>query len=204
MSSAFFLTMGKRYYCDYCERTFIDDVQARKKHLLGLQHNLRVKQHYDSFKDAKTILDEELKKTPCHKFQRTGDCSFGLNCRHSHMTPERLDVLSQEVYRAEEAERLKKFEEEKKVVEKLSQEVPLPPWLLKKKLNLKDSESAPKGTTEDHYIEALAGCEDDVLANIILGDGSAYQNEMNHLHLPPSLRPMSVDNLMNASWEEWG
>lgn len=38
--------MGKRYYCDYCDRSFIDDIQARKKHLNGTSHVRNRKLHY--------------------------------------------------------------------------------------------------------------------------------------------------------------
>lgn len=30
--------MGKRYFCDYCDRSFQDNLHNRKKHLNGLQH----------------------------------------------------------------------------------------------------------------------------------------------------------------------
>lgn len=42
--------MGKRYYCDYCDRSFIDDLEARKKHLNGSMHMRLRKEHYDSFR----------------------------------------------------------------------------------------------------------------------------------------------------------
>lgn len=30
--------MGRRYYCDYCDKSFIDDLGARKKHLQSAHH----------------------------------------------------------------------------------------------------------------------------------------------------------------------
>lgn len=42
--------MGKRYYCDYCDRSFVDDLEARKKHLNGSVHMRLKKEHYDSFR----------------------------------------------------------------------------------------------------------------------------------------------------------
>lgn len=42
--------MGKRYYCDYCDRSFIDDLEARKKHLNGSMHMRLRKEHYDSIR----------------------------------------------------------------------------------------------------------------------------------------------------------
>lgn len=38
--------MGRRYYCDYCDKTFIDDIDARKKHINGLLHQNLRKEHY--------------------------------------------------------------------------------------------------------------------------------------------------------------
>lgn len=40
--------MGKRYYCDYCDRSFIDDIRSRKKHLTGTAHVRNRKIHYES------------------------------------------------------------------------------------------------------------------------------------------------------------
>lgn len=42
--------MGKRYYCDYCDRSFNDDLEARKKHLNGSMHMRLRKEHYDSLR----------------------------------------------------------------------------------------------------------------------------------------------------------
>lgn len=39
-----------KYFCEYCEKTFTDTPEARRKHLDSKQHKLLVKLHYDSFK----------------------------------------------------------------------------------------------------------------------------------------------------------
>lgn len=38
--------MSRRYYCDYCDKTFIDDIDARKKHINGLVHQNMRREHY--------------------------------------------------------------------------------------------------------------------------------------------------------------
>lgn len=43
-------TMGKRYYCDYCDRSFQDNMHNRKKHLNGVQHHRAKKAWFDYFK----------------------------------------------------------------------------------------------------------------------------------------------------------
>ena len=53
------LVMGKRYYCDFCDRSFADTSQARKKHIHGVQHQRNRKLHYDSFKGK--LIYHELK-----------------------------------------------------------------------------------------------------------------------------------------------
>lgn len=44
--------MGKRYFCDYCDRSFQDNLHNRKKHLNGLQHLKAKKVWYDMFRGA--------------------------------------------------------------------------------------------------------------------------------------------------------
>ncbi|KAK2114013.1 Zinc finger matrin-type protein 5 [Saguinus oedipus] len=73
--------MGKRYFCDYCDRSFQDNLHNRKKHLNGLQHLKAKKQN----------------KRPCRKFLLTGQCDFGSNCRFSHMSERDLQELSIQV-----------------------------------------------------------------------------------------------------------
>lgn len=43
-------TMGKRYYCDYCDRSFQDNMHNRKKHLNGVQHHRAKKAWFDQFR----------------------------------------------------------------------------------------------------------------------------------------------------------
>jgi U11/U12 small nuclear ribonucleoprotein SNRNP20 len=42
--------MGRRYYCEYCDKSFLDDFDAREKHIKGAHHQRMRKQHYDSFR----------------------------------------------------------------------------------------------------------------------------------------------------------
>ncbi|XP_036209876.1 zinc finger matrin-type protein 5 isoform X1 [Myotis myotis] len=63
--------MGKRYFCDYCDRSFQDNLHNRKKHLNGLQHLKAKKAWYDMFRDAAAILLDEQNKRPCRKFLLT-------------------------------------------------------------------------------------------------------------------------------------
>ncbi|XP_077617751.1 zinc finger matrin-type protein 5 isoform X1 [Crocuta crocuta] len=89
--------MGKHYFCDYCNRSFQDNLHNRKKHLNGLQHLKAKKVWYDMFRDAAAILLDEQNKRPCRKFLLTGQCDFGSNCRFSHMSERDLQELSIQV-----------------------------------------------------------------------------------------------------------
>ncbi|XP_032899050.1 zinc finger matrin-type protein 5 isoform X4 [Amblyraja radiata] len=89
--------MGKTYFCDYCGRSFQDNLHNRKKHLQGVQHQRAKKFWFDSFRDNATILVEELAKKPCRKFLQSGQCDFGANCKFSHMTDEDIQKLRQKV-----------------------------------------------------------------------------------------------------------
>ncbi|XP_075753988.1 zinc finger matrin-type protein 5 [Pelodiscus sinensis] len=89
--------MGKRYFCDYCDRSFQDNLHNRKKHLNGVQHLRAKKAWYDLFRDAAAVLLEEQGKKPCRKFLQTGQCDFGFNCRFSHLTEADLEKLNAQV-----------------------------------------------------------------------------------------------------------
>ncbi|KAM9793284.1 zinc finger matrin-type protein 5 isoform X2 [Syngnathus typhle] len=60
--------MGKRYYCDYCERSFQDNMHNRKKHLFGVQHQRAKKAWFDHFRSYADIWKDEQAKKPCRKF----------------------------------------------------------------------------------------------------------------------------------------
>ncbi|XP_044597025.1 zinc finger matrin-type protein 5-like [Cotesia glomerata] len=85
--------MGKRYYCDYCDRHFKDDSEARKKHLSSLQHINKHSQYYQQFKEPKDILKDEACKIPCKKFFTSGECAFGNNCKFSHYSSLKIQAL---------------------------------------------------------------------------------------------------------------
>lgn len=89
--------MGKRYYCDYCDRSFQDNMHNRKKHLFGVQHHRAKKAWFDNFRDAATLLNEERTKEPCRKFLQTGQCVFGTSCRFSHMSERQMKMLEQNI-----------------------------------------------------------------------------------------------------------
>nr|CAB3267954.1 zinc finger protein ZF(C3H/U1like)-1 [Phallusia mammillata] len=73
--------MGKRYYCEYCQRAFQDNITARKKHLNSASHLRNKQSWFQSFgADAKEFLG----KKPCYKFLSTGSCPFGNNCKYRH------------------------------------------------------------------------------------------------------------------------
>ncbi|ESO12320.1 hypothetical protein HELRODRAFT_146232, partial [Helobdella robusta] len=83
----------KRYYCDYCDKSFADNPTNRKNHLSGVQHKIAKQNHYDQFKDPKIILMENFSKKPCHKFQQDGVCRFGEVCKYSHLTSNDIEYL---------------------------------------------------------------------------------------------------------------
>lgn len=55
-SAVVFYRMGKRYHCEYCNRSFADTPHTRKNHINGVQHKRNRKLHYDSFKGTRAYL----------------------------------------------------------------------------------------------------------------------------------------------------
>lgn len=166
--------MGKRYYCDFCDRSFADSGINRKNHFKGVQHQRLRKQHYDSFREAATILAEDAHKMPCKRFQ-SGTCDFGDSCKFSHMTPERRQLLERQVVAEHDAQN-RKFQTDLK-------EPSLEEWLEKRKKRQKVDEPSAK-LEEVHY----------VLPPFLINIPS----------LPPSLLPPTVEELQNKHICEWG
>ena len=48
--------MGKRYYCDFCDKSFTDNPPSRRNHLRGLSHKSLRAQHYAAFKGFYTVF----------------------------------------------------------------------------------------------------------------------------------------------------
>ncbi|XP_060808060.1 zinc finger matrin-type protein 5 [Amyelois transitella] len=88
--------MGKRYYCNYCDKNMVATPAIVKTHNKGIVHQKLVQEHYQKFKDPETILAEEQKKKPCLRFAR-GECQFGGICRYSHYTQEQINQLREYV-----------------------------------------------------------------------------------------------------------
>lgn len=167
--------MGKRYYCDFCDRSFADSANNRKNHFKGVNHQRLRKLHYDSFKDAAAILADDSLKIPCKRFHN-GMCDYGDDCRFSHMTPERRQQLEQQVERDRQAKEAK---------EKILEEEPsLDEWLAKRAKRLKTDK------TKEQPVEAVQYQLPPFLMNIP--------------NLPPSLLPPTLEDFRNAPPCEWG
>uniref|UniRef100_A0A4X2KX00 Zinc finger matrin-type protein 5 n=1 Tax=Vombatus ursinus TaxID=29139 RepID=A0A4X2KX00_VOMUR len=85
--------MGKRYFCDYCDRSFQDNLHNRKKHLNGVQHLRAKKVWYDLFRGG-CPPEGPAWFSSC----AVGQCDFDSNCRFSHMTSGDLEQLAAQVH----------------------------------------------------------------------------------------------------------
>nr|XP_046230171.1 zinc finger matrin-type protein 5 [Scatophagus argus] len=175
--------MGKRYYCDYCDRSFQDNMHNRKKHLNGVQHHRAKKAWFDNFRDSSAILNDEKTKKPCRKFLQKGFCDFGPNCRFSHMSEEDLFYLKRQV---EDERQLREDSVDRFMPERSIEE-----WLSRreKKQTARDTKEDIK-TTEDSQ-EGQA--ESDVL-----------QQLLSIPDLPPSLLPPPPGGWKVNVNTEWG
>ncbi|KAF7273337.1 zinc finger matrin-type protein 5 [Rhynchophorus ferrugineus] len=125
--------MGRRYYCEYCDKTFIDVLEARKKHLQSAHHIKQKNLHYEQCKEPAVILREELLKTPCRRFFQHGSCQFEGNCKYTHYSPEQLCELRQRVEQMEISRQRK---------EDAQKQIPLlESWLEKYERSIKKTDS---------------------------------------------------------------
>lgn len=174
--------MGKRYYCDYCDRSFQDNMHNRKKHLYGVQHHRAKEAWFDHFRDTAAILLDEQAKKPCRKFIQTGICGFGSNCRFSHMSETEIENMRRQI----EDERRQKEEPEEQAIAERSIEK----WLIrreKKKVAL-SSGGVVKEEEEDPFL-----IENDISTQLLsIPD------------LPPSLMPPPPKGWNVKFNTEWG
>ncbi|XP_050312260.1 zinc finger matrin-type protein 5 [Anthonomus grandis grandis] len=103
--------MGRRYYCEYCDKTFVDELEARRKHLQSANHVKLRNLHYQQCREPAVILREELLKQPCRKFFQSGTCMFEGSCKYTHYSTEQLCQLRQQV---EQVDLIKQKEHEMK------------------------------------------------------------------------------------------
>lgn len=172
--------MGKRYYCDYCDRSFQDNMHNRKKHLNGVQHHRAKKAWFDNFKDLKAFLLEEQGKKPCRKFLQKGICDFGPNCRFSHMSEEDFFNLKRQV----EAEN-----SQKDSGDKLLSDRSIGDWLSKRERRL--NALCSKGDLKTEVEECPE--ESDIPPQLLTVPD-----------LPPSLLPPPVGGWKVSANSEWG
>ncbi|RNA17725.1 zinc finger matrin-type 5 [Brachionus plicatilis] len=174
--------MGKRYYCDFCDKSIPNNSDAIKKHNEGTQHQTIRKNYYLKYKDLETILEEEREKThPCIRFFNHGHCNFGELCWSSHRTQEQKQHL-EDLYRLECHKKVK-FEEEKR-----KNEAPI-----KKKIQVKEYLSEHLGHLEKHEIENFFP-KYFVPKKIKL---------LNMPIIPPSLVPPNFNDFINYEPNSW-
>lgn len=170
--------MGKRYFCDYCNRTFLDDPDSRKLHLKGTSHIRARNNHYKNFKDLKTIYQEESAKEACKRFMRYNQCQFNENCHHTHYSKEDLAFIKQKI----------DDNESQNHSLALIQEASLESWLKKKKSNEKSSTHA--NTSETTHQPAVIE--------------SSMNIDPSVKNLPLSMQPTSEEHLYQLEFVEWG
>ncbi|XP_005934754.1 zinc finger matrin-type protein 5 [Haplochromis burtoni] len=175
--------MGKRYYCDYCDRSFQDNMHNRKKHLNGVQHHRAKKAWFDNFRDSAAILNDEQEKKPCRKFLQKGICDFGSNCRFSHMTEEELFNLQRQV----EDERQHREDSEDRI---------MPGRSIEEWLSRREKKRAALGSKGD--LKTEEDSEESQAENGIL------QQLLSIPDLPPSLQPPHPGGWKINMNTEWG
>ncbi|XP_066517718.1 zinc finger matrin-type protein 5 [Hoplias malabaricus] len=174
--------MGKRYYCDYCDRSFQDTLHNRKKHLNGVQHQRAKKAWLDVFRNTAAILQEERSKQPCRKFLQTGQCVFGPSCRYSHFSEKDMKALEQQI----EEERWQEMDPD---YDKVSDEPSVDEWLSRME---KKRAAMRVGSVLKPEEKREAESSDQPTFLLSIPD------------LPPSLLPPQPGGWRGTSHSEWG
>ncbi|CAF0781637.1 unnamed protein product [Brachionus calyciflorus] len=175
--------MGKRYYCDFCDKTIPNNHDMIKKHNEGAQHQTLKNSYYLKYKDLETKLYEERQKRPCFKYFNLGFCTFGDLCRDSHKNKEQIQQM-EDLYRLECHKKVK-LEEEK---------------LERSNKSLRKKNYGPK----EYLTEYLNREENEKLENFFpkynLPKKLAIYNES---VLPPSLKSPTYKDFINYEPNSW-
>ncbi|KAK8754319.1 hypothetical protein OTU49_015560 [Cherax quadricarinatus] len=174
--------MGKRYYCDYCDRSLPYSVEARKKHDYGHHHQKLKKHHFDQFKSAREQLQDELSREKCRRFHSGQDCSFGDTCIYSHLTD--IDISNLKQQAREEELQLKKLRLPTLV--KNGKEPSLESWLSRKEQKVQSTSDYPVEDSTDWELKYT------IPPNVVVSC------------LPPSLIPPSAESLLQYEFVDWG
>ncbi|CAH2061848.1 unnamed protein product, partial [Iphiclides podalirius] len=172
--------MGKRYYCDYCDKTMVATPSMIKMHNNGTVHQKLVNEHYQQYKDPAIILSEESRKKPCLKFSN-GECRFGGICHYSHYSEEQLNELKQFVELRERKNLIPNMPSFEDLYNKLQTEKTVNPQA-NENTTIYDS----NGIT---HVFPWVYCEvfDKLQEN-----------------LPPSLKRFKIEDFHEATFSEWG
>ncbi|XP_052897687.1 zinc finger matrin-type protein 5 [Anopheles moucheti] len=87
--------MGRKYFCDYCDKRIQNDYSIIKQHNVGLPHLRAKAEYYQQFKDIEQILMEAKHKPPCRSLKDGSECTFGVFCRYRHYTPEQMREMEE-------------------------------------------------------------------------------------------------------------
>lgn len=174
--------MGRQYYCEYCDRTFLDNLTARKKHLASYAHKNNRKAWYDRFRSKRERLNDELAKPRvCRYYAAEGKCVFQNTCRYRHLTEMEERKLREEA------------EEEEAKAAKTRTLVKCPP--IKKSISC-----SPDEKDQD-------GCSGKSKSVIETRQARAYElpEVFKSLpYIPPSLRPYDGEQTYGMEMVEWG
>ena len=85
----------RKYYCDYCDRSFVDSKEQREMHFKSVSHQNNVRLWYQSrkglfpyfkwFIETSAIVKEQSSIPICEVFKKTGFCPMGNQCPYRHI-----------------------------------------------------------------------------------------------------------------------
>lgn len=91
----------RKYYCDYCDRSFVDSKEQREMHFKSVSHQNNVRLWYQSRKgyyvllisyiETATIVKEQSAIPICDVFKKTGFCPMGNQCPYRHISVTNLE-----------------------------------------------------------------------------------------------------------------
>ena len=140
------------------------------------------------FSDLKTLVAEETKKEICRRFRLSGNCPYGDNCNYTHYSEQEIEYFKWQSKCCIDIRDIR--------YSKINANV----FTVEEKERVAKEQRLKLPSIEE-WLEKCNKIPQNILKSDVI---SSNPNLFHSASLPPSLQPISKEQIMNATFSEWG